>query len=622
MGIFSGFNKKKKIEPVILSVELLISMFLKQNLDRQIGSSLSLETELVNFENFQINFLQKPGGFVLKYFTGSFSAPVMIFIPDDFISKYVSQQNSKDPELELFNIFSLIPEYLLLAIKKGMTSAEGAEEKPDSLNYIGSTLKSTDEFLWNISSYKIIQINTGSLPCFLFIEEKKFLIFNKYCREYEISSESLNEYKYDNFSPMQFCNEVKITGSQAEFLFGRFFLPRTVPLGAHIAVSGFTSVLVKPELKSNKDGVIFVLNLTIDDNVYTVYYLIPSKKESRAALSGMIQTIVKSILPLWRKYFVIQKVAGSIVIPSPVQFECLLSGEIKYKNNLIPVEVSLSEGLIKLFYSGMIEPGSNISADLSRVIQLNQYFLLRFFKENLFFPLSLSEFLNLIDEIDLRRVIQNFFSGTGWKGDVIQRMFNYSIKDIPKKKIYYFQDALFNRDYFFKYLPKSKKDEWLQSRSVSESSAEMSSLGRNALKEIYHAYQNDHLELSFKGATLLINEFKVHGDKIIRKELDRLIENEPFSSLLEDTFPRDVQNLLAKLTAKLLANALVLYPGNIETFKPFISRNFYTEVKELIKIIQRKSIIIGFDMEDIKTDLLVLHNNLKTLIKEDISPGE
>ncbi len=618
MGIFSGLRKKKTVEPEILSVELLISELLKQNFEKYIDSSLSPETELVKFENFQIIFLQKHGGYVLRYLIGSFKAPLIIFFPDHFISKYVSPENAENPESELFNIFKLIPEFLLMDIEQGITSIDGPEGKQDSLNYIGSTLTGTDEFLWNISAYQIIQIKTGSFHCFLFIEEKRFLIFNKYCKEYEISSDSKHEYKHEDFSPMENCKNAKITGSQANFLFGRFFLPRTVLLGAHYAVSGFTSLLVKPELENNNDGVIFVLNLTIEGIIYNVYYLIPSKKESRAALSGMIQPIVKSVLPLWKKFFKIQKVEGSTAIPSSVQIEFMFSGEIKYKNSLIPVEVSLSRGMLNLFYVKLVKPGSNISADFSRLFLLNQFILRSFLKKNMFLSLSLSEFLNLIDEIDLRRVIQNFFSGTGWKGDVIQRLFNYSIKDIQNKKIYYFQDPLFNRDYFFKYLPKSKKEEWLQSRSVSASSAEMISLGRNALREIFHAFQDDHLELSFKGATLLINEFKVQGDKIIRKELDQIVNKEPFSYLLEDTFPRDVQNLLAKLTTGLLANALVLYPDNIETFKPFISRNFHSEVKELIKIIQRKSAANGFNMEDIKTDFLVLHNNLKTLAKEDL----
>jgi len=233
-------------------------------------------------------------------------------------------------------------------------------------------------------------------------------------------------------------------------------------------------------------------------------------------------------------------------------------------------------------------------------------------------PLYLSEFLNLIDEIDLRKIIQNFFSGTGWKGDEIQKLFSYSKKDYQKKKMYYFADPFFDRKSFFKYLPKSQKDEWQNKLSVSDSFNEMNDYGRKALLDIYHSWKSDHLDLSYRASILLKNEFKVQGDKKIREEIDHIMVSEPFANILEDTFPRDVQNLLAKLTAKVLANALVLYTDSFRSLEPFMSRNYKAEVKDLIKIIQRKSLSNGFEMEEIKEDFFILHNGLKELSKEEL----
>lgn len=249
---------------------------------------------------------------------------------------------------------------------------------------------------------------------------------------------------------------------------------------------------------------------------------------------------------------------------------------------------------------------------------INQSLLHIFLKENLFLPLFLSKFLNLIDKIDLRRIVQNFFSGTGWKGSDIRGLFSYSKKDFQKNKIYYFNDSLFDRESFFKYLPKSQKEEWKQSRSASDSYDDMVSSGQNTLHDIYHAFRNDHLELSYRASILLINEFKVNGDKTIRKELDKVIEKESFSYLLEDTFPRDVQNLLAKLSSKVLANAVVLYTESLVNLEPFMSRNYKSEVKDLIKIIKRNSIKDGFEMEEIRKDFFELHNGLKNLSKEEL----
>ncbi|MEA1911080.1 MAG: hypothetical protein U9N32_05300, partial [Spirochaetota bacterium] len=78
MGILSGLGKKKKIEPVVLSVKLLISEILKQNLKETAGNSISPEIEDSKFENFQIDLSQKKDGYVLRYFEGFVRAPLLI----------------------------------------------------------------------------------------------------------------------------------------------------------------------------------------------------------------------------------------------------------------------------------------------------------------------------------------------------------------------------------------------------------------------------------------------------------------------------------------------------------------------------------------------------------------
>ena len=616
MGILSGLNRKKKIEQVFLSVEILVLKLLKENLKNFSTKNLNPEIEILKVENFQIDFVKEHKGFVLQYFNESIKAPLVIYIPVDFISQYIPLKYRVDPEIELLKLFSHIPEHLLSTIDQNSNFTFSSGEKPGLLNYIGSNLMSVDGFLWNISSYIIIQIKIESFSSYLFMEEKKFSMFNKNCKEYEVLLDSINSSNQKYTSQNEFNNKFKVTGNEAEFLIGRFFLPRIIQLGEHNAVSGIESVTYEPEFANNETGVNFVLNLSINNEIYNINFFITSKIESKDYITSMIKALVKAVLPMWRKYFEIQKVGGSKSFPVDAKIEYLFSGGIKYKNSLIPVEIGLSKGIISLLYKRYVDPIEKNPKDISNVISINQALLHIFLEGNLFLPLSLSEFINILDEADLRRIIQNFFSGTGWKGGEIQKLFTYSKKDIQKKKIYYFQDPSFNRTRFLIYLPKAQKDEWNISRSASESSKEMISSGRNALRDIYHSYKNDHLELSFKGAMLLKQEFKIQGDKKIKRELDLLIDKEPFSILLEGTFPRDVQNLLAKLTAKILANAVVLYPGSLENFKIFMSHNYHVEVKDLVQIIQRKSTIDGFYMEDIKTDVYAVHDGLKSLSKE------
>ena len=159
MGILSGLGKKKIIEPVILSVEILILEILKKSFKSQTDSSLIPEIEILKYKNFINNFLNVKGGFVLKFYTNSVKTPLFVFVPDNFISKYVSIKNIKDPESELLNIFGHIPEYLLMEIDREDNFVTDSKVKPVSLSLIGSSLISKDEFLWNTSGSIIIQIN-------------------------------------------------------------------------------------------------------------------------------------------------------------------------------------------------------------------------------------------------------------------------------------------------------------------------------------------------------------------------------------------------------------------------------------------------------------------------------
>ena len=513
-------------------------------------------------------------------------------------------------------------------IKPDIEPVRDDEEQISLPDFICSELKGKDEILWQTSGSRIFNIRFGYVFIYLFLAEEEAQQFNSLCRESEITfdliqnlSKDIPFIKRDEIHKGNDTYASNKISNQSEFMLGRFFLPRVILIGEHYAVSGFDTISFQPGNVVEEGGINFALNITIDENSYNINYFIPAKGESKASLSRMMQYLIKAVLPMWKRFFEIRKAGGIHGGPSTKKdpsIKVLLYGGIKYRNSLIPVEVSLPEGIVSLFANRFLESEEIFTTDLSRIISLNQSLLHIFLDDNLFVPLTLSEFFNLIDDFDLRRVIQNFFSGTGWNSEAMQPLFTYSLQVIEENKIYYFYDSFFNSSRFFSFLPKSQKDEWKRTRGASVSREEMISSGRKALKEIYYVLREDHLELSFKASLLLRNEFKIRGDKRIRKEMDSLMQREPLSILLENKYAKDVQNLLARLTAKVLASALVLYTDNVKSLDKFMSRNYRTEVKNLIKIIQRESTTDGFDMEEIRNNLLTLHNGLKELAEEEM----
>ncbi|MCK5342688.1 MAG: hypothetical protein KAR20_04750, partial [Candidatus Heimdallarchaeota archaeon] len=337
-------------------------------------------------------------------------------------------------------------------------------------DFVCSELKGKDEVLWQTSSSRIFNIKFESAFIYLFLAEEEVYQFNTLCMESEITFNLIQNSTQDTF----FINRDGIIkgcdtrasnkiSNQSEFLLGRFFLPRSILIEEHNAVSGFDTISFEQENAAEEGGINFALDITIDDNTYSINYFIPAKGESKASLSRMMQYLIKAVLPMWERFFEIRKVGGKQGGLSPKtnqSVKVLLYGGIKYKNSLIPVEVRLSEGIVSLFSRRFLESEEIFTTDLSRIVSLNQSLLHIFLDDNLLAPLTLSEFFNLIDDFDLRRVIQNFFSGTGWNSEAMQPLFTYSLQVIEKKKIYYFSDPFFNRSRFFSFLPKSQKDEW------------------------------------------------------------------------------------------------------------------------------------------------------------------
>ncbi|MCK5199636.1 MAG: hypothetical protein KAR21_14850 [Spirochaetales bacterium] len=627
MGILSALSKKKKEEPLILSVETLIPELFRKSFKKITGNISKVELFQEKFANWQIYLTGADNGYVLKFFRSSTRSPLLVFFPSDFILKYAPSVNGKDLSSKLLKFLGDLPLYLLSEESKEIDSVIDSGSKAGLPEYVFSELKGKEELLWQTSGARIFTVKFESAHIYLFLEEAEFCQFNGICRESEITLNKIQNLSRD----ISFVSKDEShkgsdppvsmgISKEADFALGRFFLPRRILLGDHNAVSGFDTVSFESEQSIAEGGIYFVLDITIHEKPFSINYFIPAKDESRDSLSGMMQSMIKAVLPVWRKFFEVIKVGGGQRSRAAVGVlqGWMLTGSIKYQNSQIPIKVSIPNDVVILFSGRFLESEDIINFDLGRIILLNSTLFNIFLKENLFPSLTLPEFFNLIDNADLRRVVQNYFSGTGWNSEAMQPLFIYSKKVVEQKKIYYFYDPLFDRSRFFSFLPKAQKDEWKRSREASGSREEMISAGRKALKEIYHAFRDDHLDLSFKSSILLRNEFKIRGEGKIRKELDLLMQKEPLSILLENKFAGDVQNLLAGLTAKVLANALVLYTNNLESLEPFISRNYRAEVKELIKISQRKSAADGFEMEEIRTDLLTLHNGLKDLSTEKI----
>ncbi len=318
MSILSVLGKKKKEGPVILSVETLIPEILKQNLRTITGNASEPEFVQVKFKNWQVYLSGEDNGFILKFFRSSIRSPFLVFFPSDFISKYVPSVNKKNLPPELLKFPGDLPLYLLPEESTKIATVSGSGEKAGFPEYLCSELEGKDELLWQTSGSIIFTVKFESAIIYLFLAEKENQQFNKRCLESGITLDLKDNLLSGTVSTrtdeaIKDNNDIvsRKISNQAEFLFGRFFLPRVILIGEHNAVSGFDTITWGSENVAAETGVNFFLGLTIDEKSYSINYFIPVKGESNASLTKIMQSAFKAVLPMWRKFFEVTKVEGA-----------------------------------------------------------------------------------------------------------------------------------------------------------------------------------------------------------------------------------------------------------------------------------------------------------------------
>ena len=184
MGILSVLSKKKKEDPIILTVKTLIPELLGQNFNKLTGNTSEIELVQIKFTNWQVYLSGEDNGYILKFFRGSTRSPFLVFFPSDFIATYLPSINGKDISSELLKFLGNLPLYLLQEEKSpGIVSVSASGEKAGFPDYICSELKGKDEVLWQTSGAEIFTVKFESVLIYLFLGEEETLKFNNRCHE-------------------------------------------------------------------------------------------------------------------------------------------------------------------------------------------------------------------------------------------------------------------------------------------------------------------------------------------------------------------------------------------------------------------------------------------------------
>ena len=224
------------------------------------------------------------------------------------------------------------------------------------------------------------------------------------------------------------------------------------------------------------------------------------------------------------------------------------------------------------------------------------------------YGLRVSEFINLLDDDDVKRIMQNYFIGSGFAVGDMQRLFFFKVGPDENDRFRITIDPSFDNSRFANLLPRVPREEWKRIHGVSETYRELLENNAAAMQGIYNAVSHDKLLLSFKSRHILDSEFreKIEGEYLER--IDALLEEgEPLRSLKHLT-RETAQQVVSAMPTKKLAVALLARTEEAREYGACMSRNKRQELAEEIRVQKRRRDTGQFTAELIYDYLLELRD--------------
>lgn len=217
-----------------------------------------------------------------------------------------------------------------------------------------------------------------------------------------------------------------------------------------------------------------------------------------------------------------------------------------------------------------------------------------------------SELINLLDDDDVKRIMQNYFIGSGFTVGDMQKLFFFKVGPDENDRFRITIDPSFDNPRFTNLLPRVPKEEWKRIHGVSETYRDLLENNAAAMQGIYNAMSHDKLLLSYKSRHILDSEFKEKIEGEYLERIDSLLEaGEPLRSLKHLT-RETAQQVVSAMPTKKLAVALLTRTDDAREYGTFMSRNKRQELAEEIRVQKRRRETGQFTAELIYDNLLEL----------------
>jgi hypothetical protein len=503
--------------------------------------------------------------------------------------------------------------------------------------------------LWNASSFDLFKIDLGSGAAYLFLRRQlreKIAGLLKECPAFAqaVRGQVLIHYAGDgtDFPDVRETVRIKILRPM-QFVAGDFIFPRHAYVGKRRIYTEFNELIAASNIAEFiPPGCLwFRLLLRFGDENYPFYYTVDVKGETekyRPFFDRLLRGLMAPSLEYLKKRLPLARAGGKMVPPpdgSALQETLIVDAGIVIGKQRIPCRVFIHTGFFSFAADRLLPEWEKVYlkknpfSSILSVISLNGTLFMQeadeFYKRTLdqdtpagqeagYYGMRMSEYFNLIEDEDMRRVIHSYLIASGYTVPDMQTLFFYRYTLPDKKQGRIAEDPSFNNSRFRQMLPKVPKEDWTRLYGPARSYDELLHANSRAMEGLYGYVKKEKVSLSFRARHILDLEL---GQKLEEDYKDRL------ASLLSDSLhlsylkrlPRGVaEQVVSAYPTNRLAAAFLSREKDADAFFPFMSRNKQSELKEELRVIRRQQTRQQLPVQQMYDELVELTHALENAL--------
>jgi|GEM_PF-6398639 len=622
-----GFNRKKTFQDKDI-FKYLFSSFFEYIFFKITGVKTLIDINECPADNF-INELKDFDDIIsINIYFNDDIHKLCLYFSKNFLSSFKTKNNISTSDIEFI-------ENLGGYVKKIAIFNEQEESDNICIKVIDN-YKNKNIIYWKVLSSKTLKVNVDNDSFYALVENN----FN----DMILKSDKLISLKKNKFlNYIESCNPTQkidnlTINKQNEFLIADFFIPNFLFIHQYsifFKIKNF-SLLKDISLLGLKTGIWVIFIYEIDNKKNFVLYYFDYENVNKfnndlIDFKLFIKEILKGVIKKIKERTGIEDIKISIQFIDKINKDLFtkidlysIKYKLKMKNKTIESLVFFPRNIFlqlkKTYYTKKnIEDYNNDF--FGQIISFNHHLLNNNFDDyiNLFVPhifnfniIPFYNFINLIDDFDLKKVVQNFLIQKYNHYEILKLFF---IKDINGMII----EFDFDTDRIYKFLPKLKIEDIESIYNTFEPLDEenFKEFNKKVIKDLYVQVENNKLLLSNKALFILSKGYYEKKEKQGKNEINSIINNYRLFNKLNKIPKNDLSILLHNAGTQKLCSILLFNEEQKELILKIFSNKKQKQLNEDLDYFITNYEQGLLPVEKIKNNVIKFIDNVENYLSRD-----